>query len=66
VVVDIFAHVKAVAMLSVDWKSELQSDTKFVTGGFQASQKDVRSDEIPEPQATRGRRKTGMTTEEKS
>jgi hypothetical protein len=50
----------------MDWKTELQSDNKFVTGSFQASQTDVRSDEIPGPQATRGRRKTGMTTEEKS
>jgi hypothetical protein len=54
VAVDIFAHVKALAMSGMDWKTELQSDNKFVTGSFQASQRDVRSDEIPKPQPVAG------------
>jgi hypothetical protein len=58
----------------MDWKTELQSDNKFVTGSFQASQRDVRSDEISKPQAVAGEALypthagviPGMTTEEKS
>ena len=43
-----------------------QMDTQEVSGRFQASQTDSHSDEIPRPQAIRGRRDTGMTTEEMS